>query len=68
MPLLTGILSRGCRKGSQLFKARRLFALEVGDEQSQEVCTMISLTGEFCRPETLKDLSNIARVVKSFKA
>ena len=40
--------------------------LEVGDKQSQDVCTIISRTGGFSLPETLKDLSNIERAVKAF--
>jgi len=40
--------------------------LEVGNGQSQDVCTIISRTGGFSLPETLRDLSNIERVVKTF--
>lgn len=42
--------------------------LEVGDRQSQDVCAIITLTGAFSSPETLRDLSNIERAVKAFRA
>ena len=40
--------------------------LEVGNGQSQDVCTIISQTGGFSPPETLRDLSSIERAVKTF--
>jgi len=39
--------------------------LEVGNSQNQSVCKIISQTGHFSSPQTLKDLSNIERVVKA---
>jgi release factor glutamine methyltransferase len=41
--------------------------LEVGDKQSKDVSAMISGTGHFSSPETVKDLLGIERVVKAAK-
>jgi len=40
--------------------------LEVGSGQSEEVCIIISQTVGFSPPETLRDLSNIERAIKTF--
>ena len=40
--------------------------LEIGNGQSEDVCTIISQTVGFSLPETLKDLSNVERAVRTF--
>ena len=48
-------------------KSGGFLLLEVGYKQSRDVCNVIAQTQGFSSPETVKDLLNIERVVKTYR-